>query len=164
MKIALIGKAGTGKSTLARLFWEIGWTVIDCDKEVHKAYEYTECKGDIFNYLVVTYGADIIDGRSQKINRKKLAEILASKPRQKELLEDLLYEKVFKPLIKNASKHHTNVLVDGILPRFVTKDFDLVLYAWIDEKERMRRLRNRGVSKNQIKYLNQIQKNWKLTF
>jgi len=162
MKIALIGKAGTGKSTLAKLFWTIGWTVINCDEEVHKAYEYTECKDDIFNYLVVTYGADIIDGRAQKINRKKLAKILANNPWKRKKLEDLLYEKIFKPLIKKASQYHKNVLVDGILPRFATKGFDLVLYAWIDNKERLRRLRGRGMDNSQIAKIDQIQSEWKM--
>lgn len=159
MKIALIGKAGTGKSTLAKLFWTIGWTVIHCDDEVHKSY--TESRA-VRNYLVHLFGAEIFDNRNETINRKKLAKILADNSQYRELLENFLYKVIFKPLINEASKHHKNVLIDGILPRFATKGFDLVLCAWIDDKKRMRRLQKRGVSKRQIQYINQIQKDWKL--
>jgi dephospho-CoA kinase len=51
------------------------------------------------------------------------------------------------------------VIVDGILPRFLKKfKFDYVLYVHTEEKERIKRLKGRGVAPKRIKEIMNVQK------
>jgi dephospho-CoA kinase len=39
VKIAIVGPAGAGKTTISKLFEKAGLTVVECDKVVHEAYK-----------------------------------------------------------------------------------------------------------------------------
>jgi dephospho-CoA kinase len=61
--------------------------------------------------------------------------------------------------MKDYINNNNNIIVDGILPRFLKKfKFDYVLYVHTDEKERIKRLKKRGVTPKRVKEIMNVQK------
>ena len=71
LKIGLTGGIGSGKSTIAKVFEEIGVPVFYADLEAKKLLILEDIKHD----LLKQFGADIFDENDQ-VNRAKLAEIV----------------------------------------------------------------------------------------
>ena len=70
MLIGLTGRSGAGKSTVAALFAEAGYRVIDCDALVHSLYEdsrYAALVGEAFGSEYLANGA---------VDRKKLGALV----------------------------------------------------------------------------------------
>lgn len=142
MKIAIVGPAGAGKSTISKVFEKTGFAVIECDKVVHEAYENNvEIRDWLREYCNNVFISDSI------VDRKLLGKILFNSPYLKRKLEDMLHEFVFVPLIE---KLKDNYVIDGVMPRFVKEGYDQVIYIHVPENERRRRLRHRGVSEERI--------------
>ena len=81
MKIGLTGGVACGKSTVAKLFAELGARVIDADKIVHELYR----KGEpVHEELVKRFGKEIL-GADGEINRRRLAEMAFEGGRVQEL-------------------------------------------------------------------------------
>src|SRR5215469_11766260 len=81
MKIGLTGGVACGKSTVARLFAELGVQVIDADKIVHELYR----KGEpVHDELVKRFGNGIV-GADGEIDRRRLAAMAFEGGRVQEL-------------------------------------------------------------------------------
>lgn len=156
MRVAIIGRAGVGKSTIAEMMRGSNHTVYHCDEIVHRAYDKSKI---VRGYITRNFGAHIISARTGKVNMAMVREILEKHPKLRTKLEDFLYLHVFAPLLKDKK----DIIVDGILPRFIEKGkFDLILYAYINEDERIRRLLGRGVTQKQIAQIDSMQEDWEM--
>ena len=157
MKIAIIGRAGTGKTTVAKLFLPAGYKVIYCDEVVHEVYSKP---GVVFEYISKWFGNCIVN---DKIDRKLLGDYLVSRDNDRKLLERFLFLRIFFPLIQREE----NVIVDGLVPEYLTPEFslyikfDMILYAYVDEDTRHERLLKRDVSKERIEQIDKMQDKWK---
>jgi dephospho-CoA kinase len=81
LKIGLTGGVACGKSTVARLFGELGVQVIDADKIVHELYR----KGEpVYDELVRRFGKEILDAGGE-IDRRRLAALAFEGGRVQEL-------------------------------------------------------------------------------
>lgn len=153
MKIAIIGYAGVGKTTITKMLNLPGYKVIHVDEIVNELYD---SENIVSEYIRSKFPQCITD---EKINKKILGDILlkndSTGEKQREEFEDLLYKKIFFPMICDEK----DIIVDGVLPRFAD-DFDLVLFAYINEEERIKRLKGRGVTPERIKQIIDVQKLW----
>lgn len=154
MKIAIVGKAGCGKTTVSKLFKNSGYDIYCVDENIHRIYELFKyfVPADYFDFFKKHFNEAMKDAF---FNRQKLEEIVLKDATRRRILEDFLYKKLFRDTIKQKD----NIIVDGILPRF-TKDFDIVLYAHVKDSVRHQRLLKRGVSKKRIKEIDNIQKDF----
>ncbi|MBE6809858.1 MAG: dephospho-CoA kinase [Ruminococcaceae bacterium] len=80
--IGLTGPTGAGKSSVTTVAEELGFKVVDCDKLARKAVERGSAG---HGALMLAFGTEILN-REGEINRKKLAEIAFSTPKNTELL------------------------------------------------------------------------------
>ncbi len=104
-KIALTGNIGCGKSTVARMFEELGAYTFDADRIIHSLYR----KGSPVYYEVVkTFGEGILDEQGE-IDRKKLAQLVFSDREKLQKLEEITHralygelDKAFKELPEDA--------------------------------------------------------------
>jgi len=81
IKIGLTGGVACGKSTVAKMFAELGARVIDADKIVHELYR----KGEpVHDELVKRFGKDIL-GADGEIDRRRLAAMAFEGGRVQEL-------------------------------------------------------------------------------
>lgn len=149
MKIAIIGYAGVGKTTLSNMLNITNHKVIHVDEVVNGLYA---TENIISNHIKDKFPECIIWGN---IDKNLLGDILLNDKKSREELEDLLYKEIFFPMTCGEP----DVIVDGITPRFAYY-FDMVLFAHVNKQERKRRLLKRGVSAKRIKQIMKVQKNW----
>ncbi len=90
--IGLTGGIGSGKSTIAQFFKELGAVIIDADQIAHELYEKDPT---ITQTLIKKFGREILHFSHNKIDRKKLGEVVfADSEKRKEL------EVIIHPLIR----------------------------------------------------------------
>lgn len=90
--IGLTGGIGSGKSTISEFFKELGATIIDADRVAHQLYEKDPT---ITQTLIKKFGREILHFSHNKIDRKKLGEVVfADSEKRKEL------EVIIHPLIR----------------------------------------------------------------
>ncbi len=164
MKIAIIGPAGSGKTTIARelTLQNLHPIYLNCDNIV--AGIYCDTNNDEVEYIKKVcpqcVAKEIRTSRFEinyeviEIDRSILGTYLTKHKKERTHLENLIFE-----TINVLVQHNENVIVDGLLPRFLKKiKFDYVLYVHTGKKERRQRLLNRGVSKKRIKEIESMQK------
>jgi len=94
--VGLTGSIATGKSSVAKIFSELGFSVIDADYLAHKAYE----KGQkAYDKIVKEFGSDILDNH-MNIDRKKLGKIVLQNKEQLSKLESIVHPEIEK--IRNS--------------------------------------------------------------
>lgn len=84
--IGLAGAIGSGKSEAARVLAELGCVVIDSDRAAREALERPEVREEIVRW----WGSDVLTGEGQ-IDRKKVADIVFTRPAERERLERLVH-------------------------------------------------------------------------
>lgn len=101
LKIGLTGGIGSGKTTAANIFDELGIPVIDADDIAHTLVAKDQ---PALREIVRTFGAEILkdDG---SLDRDRLREIIFSNPNKKKLLESILH-----PLVYQEMQHQMDSL------------------------------------------------------
>jgi len=95
--IVLTGGIATGKSSVAKLFLEDNFKVIDADKIAHEVLSLHQ------DEIVNLFGKEYLE--NGEINRKRLGALIFSEPKEKRRLEALMH-----PLIYNEIERESNLL------------------------------------------------------
>jgi len=82
LRVGLTGGFACGKSTVAKMFADLGAQIIDADKIVHDLYEPGE---ETFQELVRRFGDEIVQQPSGRIDRARLASLAFDGGRVEEL-------------------------------------------------------------------------------
>jgi len=92
--IVLTGGIATGKSSVASLFMEDGFALIDADKVAHEMLDLHQEKiADLFGIEYIEEGS---------INRKKLGTLIFSNKEEKQRLEGLLHPLIYQEIEAQA--------------------------------------------------------------
>lgn len=153
--IAITGGFGTGKTTVAQMFSELGGRIIDVDAVVR---ELEEPKKPAWKKIVRSFGKEILNP-GQIINRRKLAEIVFSDSVQLQRLNSLVHPLVLKETKKRIvrlKKEDSAQLVAVDIPLLFEageeKYFDFVVVVVAEEKRVTERLtKNRSLSPAEIR-------------
>ncbi len=148
LKVGLTGSIGTGKSTVAKIFKELGAYVIDADQIVHSLLKEESVKEKIREIL-----GNVFDDKGE-IDKKKVAEIIFNNPEKKKQLEALIHPLVFERIqekIKNIEKKDPDAVVVVEVPLMIEtgsyKNYDVVIVVYAPEEIQLKRLLNRGMEK-----------------
>lgn len=95
--VAITGGIGTGKSSVSTILRLYGYTIIDADKVAHQVLN------DNTSSVVDLFSDDIL-GKDDKIDRKKLGEMVFGDYTQKKKLEDLLHPKIRDEILSQANQ------------------------------------------------------------
>jgi len=87
--IGLTGGIAAGKSNIASDLESFGAGVIDCDKVAHQSYHNPG--SPLHQKVLEEFGSDILDPRTQHINRTKLGAKVFGNPSLKSKLESLVW-------------------------------------------------------------------------
>ncbi|MCX7733942.1 MAG: dephospho-CoA kinase [bacterium] len=104
--VYLTGGIATGKSTVAKIFEELGAKVIDADKIVHKLLEEDEA---VKSEIVKIFGQDILE--NGKISRRKLGAIVFADRSKLSVLEKITHPKVLEIMSKQISESDEELVV-----------------------------------------------------
>jgi dephospho-CoA kinase len=148
--VGLTGSVGTGKSTVANFFKELGAYVIDWDE---LAREVTRPHLRAWKEIVDYFGKDCLN-KDLTINRQKIAEIVFSDREKVTKLNQIVHPKVFKEdeRITNEIKDlDSDALIIKDIPLFfeVTRPIfvDKTIVVATSERTQLRRSEEKGISR-----------------
>ncbi len=154
MLVGLTGCFGCGKSTVLKLFEELGATVFSADSIVHDLLK----RADVRDSIVEMFGPDILV--KGEIDRKKLSEKLFPDEAKRRKLEKLLHPLVFETIEQkykksaNSTSNTEIIMVVEIPLLFETgfdKGVDAVVVVRTDADVVRERLRRKGFSDEEIR-------------
>ncbi|MCL5061773.1 MAG: dephospho-CoA kinase [Nitrospiraceae bacterium] len=143
----LTGNYGMGKSTVARLFKELGAIIIDTDDIVRELLKDPA----VIYEIKKAFGEDIVEGN--EINKRMLAEIVFEHPHLRISLENILHPRVFKKVDEEIAKITDSaaiVIVEApvIFERGYQNRFDKIITVYTSEEIAINRLKEKGISED----------------
>jgi dephospho-CoA kinase len=102
IKVGLTGNIGSGKSTVAKLFAEIGIPVYEADKTAKELLFDSNVK----DLIVSNFGKDILDN-TDEISRKSLASIVFNDNAKLNLLNSIIHPFVINDFEKWANQYES---------------------------------------------------------
>lgn len=150
IKIGLTGNFGMGKSTVAEMFKKLGAHVINTDKIVEELLKDSE----VIDEIKKLFGEEIFT--NGELDKKYIASIVFENPLMRIYLENILHPRVFEKVeekIKDISTRGepTIVVVEApiLFERGYQNKFDLIITVFTDEEIALKRLQNKGISKEE---------------
>lgn len=145
IKIAVTGVIGSGKTTISKIFKEMGYDVIDAD-EISRSL--TKKGSSVYEKIIKEFGKEILKGNGE-INRKILADIVFKDKKKKEILESKIHPEVKKICTDKANeleKAGRDIVVFDIPLLFeagMESMVDYVILAYADEDTIYERVKKR---------------------
>ena len=99
-RVALTGGIGSGKTTVANKFEQLGVPVIDSDII---AREIVEPGQSCLNKIIQHFGDELLT-KEKVLNREKLRNIIFNDDKAKEKLEEILHPSIYEEIDKKISK------------------------------------------------------------
>lgn len=148
--IGITGHMGSGKTTVAGLFKQLGAKVIDADKIVNRLLKKRRIKKDI----VANFGKGIL--ARGEIDRKKLSEIVFSDTKSLKVLQDIIHPIVIKVIredIKRLTTRNGVFVIDAplLIESGLHKEMDKVVVVKTTSKTRLARCARRGFAIGNVK-------------
>ena len=156
--VGLTGGIGSGKTTIANMFAELGAYLVDTDLIAHAL---TKENGTAISAIENAFGSDFILP-SGAMNREKMRQHVFSQPNEKKRLEAILH-----PLIREkteaAAKDSTGIYTIFVVPLLVESGswklrVSRVLVIDCSEQTQLQRVMNRnGMTQDQVLAIMQTQ-------
>jgi dephospho-CoA kinase len=147
--IGLTGGIVSGKSTVARMFKDLGAKIVDADKLGHQVILP---QGAAWKRIIKTFGKDILQ-KDQTINREKLGKIVFANQDLLKKLNKITHPEIIKlikkeiSLAKDKSKEEKKILIIDAALIYETKIdrlMDKIIVVYLDEEEQIERLIKRN--------------------
>jgi len=167
----ITGTIGTGKSTVAAMFGELGAFVIDADK---LAREVVEPGKPAWQAIIDSFGRQILNG-DQTLNRQMLADIVFRDPAKLKLLNSCVHPEIFKedqrlvderksadpdglvikdiPLLLEMGRDVARLMADKIIVVYASPDVQLkrLVARGVAEADALNRINNQVPVKDKLK-------------
>ena len=151
MKVGLTGGIGAGKSTVADLFSKRGAVVIRSDELARQVIE-PETPG--FKRVTSRFGSEIVNEKGS-IDRAKLAQVVFHDDVALKDLENIIHPLVRERTNQLMSEQTSETIIVNEIPLLLEKKmeslFDFLVIVISNEKNRLERLSQKGVSEDQAK-------------
>ena len=153
--IGLTGSIATGKSTVAQMFKERGFYVIDADELAHSVYKRGEKP---YFKLIEVFGREILDENGE-IDRKKLGSLVINYGEKLKVLESIVHPEVERKrrvIIEDIKRREPNAVVIYDVPLLFEKNleklFNCVIVVYVKPEIQIERLIKRdGIKEEEAK-------------
>jgi dephospho-CoA kinase len=154
LRLGLTGGIASGKSAVAALLREMGFSVLDADSVSHKLMEPGQPAHD---EILQQFGSELAtaDGR---IDRAKLASIVFAEPAKLTRLNAILHPRVEQIIFRQFDEWQRNGVRDAVfveaallIEAGIGKKLDGLVVAWCEPEQQRERLRARGMSEVEAK-------------
>ena len=147
LTVGLTGGIGSGKTTVSNLFKDLGVTIIDTDII---ARELVNNNFSVLNEITDAFGQTIVK-QNGTLDRKKLAQIVFNKKKEKQQLENILHPKIRVEVSNKIQSFNSKTIspqyVIVVIPLLFETGFadliDRILVVLSDEKIRIERVKQR---------------------
>ncbi|MFA5556844.1 MAG: dephospho-CoA kinase [Flavobacteriaceae bacterium] len=148
--VGLTGGIGSGKSTVADFFKELGVPVYIADSEARKIMDYPE----VIREVKSIFDENVTD-TDNKLDRKKIASLVFNNPEKLKKLNAIVHPRVKEDFAYWLDKHKNHkYVIKEVAIIFETnseKDFDKIILVTAPEKERIKRVMKRdNVSEREV--------------
>ena len=139
MIVGLTGGIASGKSTVSKMFKELGAEIIDADIEAKEISQ----REDVVSEMKNIFGNKILN-ENGKIDRNKIKEIVITDKEKLKMLNNLIHPKVmeeFKKIKENADKN--DIIIFDIPLLFETgmdKMCDKIMLVFVDINTQIKRM------------------------
>jgi len=147
--VGLTGSVGTGKSTVANFFRELGAYIIDWDE---LAREVVRPHSRAWKQIVGYFGKDILN-EDLTINRQKLADVVFSDKEKVARLNQIVHPEVSKEderITRQIERSDPNALIIKDIPLLFEMaqppSVDKIIVVSASEETQLRRLREKGIT------------------
>ena len=144
--VALTGNYGSGKSTVARMFGDLGARTLDADEIVRRLLS----EPDVIKEIIEAFGEEAVSGGV--VDKKWLAEWVFRDSHARITLEDILHSRVFRRISEEISllpyDSDCIVIVEAsvIFERGHQGRFDRIITVYTSVETALERLKAKGVS------------------
>ena len=147
--IGLTGSFGSGKSTVAHFFEELGACVVEADKLAHEAL----LAGSPLYEEIRKLFKEAEQKEGEGLDLKKMADIIFHDSQRRKKLEALVHPYVFDRIMEEIRETGESIIVIEVPLLFETgydKFCDQVIVVKSDEALATKRLREKGFSEEEI--------------
>lgn len=153
--VGVTGGVGSGKTTVSRMFEKEGAYVIDADQ---MARELVQPNRTAWREIVRAFGREIQE-KDGSIDRKRLAEIVFSNSKKREVLNKILHPRIKREMEKRVraiGRKDPEAVVILDVPLLVEtgyhREMDRVVVVTATEKKQMERMKKRvGMSEEEAR-------------
>jgi dephospho-CoA kinase len=144
-KIALTGGAGSGKSTVARMFQELGAAVVDADAAARDAVRPGEAA---WEELRRAFGPEFFQENGE-LDRGKMARLAFSDPEAREKLNAILHPRIIgmiRDKVRELAEKGEKLVIVEVPLLFETglqNAYDRIIVVYADMAQQMQRLQAR---------------------
>lgn len=153
LRVGLTGGFGSGKSTVAHFFRELGAFIIDWDAI---AREITQPHKEAWREIVEYFGMEILN-EDLTINRKKLAQIVFNDPQKLKKLNEITHPKIQAEDEKRTSEIaslHPHAIIIKEIPLLTKaslhKIVDKIVVVFAPREKQIERLVAKGLTKEEV--------------
>ncbi|MGO9378784.1 MAG: dephospho-CoA kinase [Dissulfurispiraceae bacterium] len=146
--VGLTGNYGSGKSTVVRMFADLGAKTLDADEIVRQLLG----ESDVIKEIAEAFGEEAVPGGV--VDKKLLAEWVFRDAHARVTLEDILHPRVFQRINEKlsmlTSERECIVIVEAtvIFERGYQGRFDRIVTVFASLENTLERLRAKGVSED----------------
>jgi len=144
--IGLTGGIASGKTTVRKMFEELGAYTLDADELSHK----TLYQKDVYQKLLKHFGSDILN-KNREVDRKKLGRIVINDRKELRFLESVVHPKIAEmrdAFIENVKKKDKDAVIIYDVPLLYEKKmenmFDTIIVVYVDRKTQIKRIMERN--------------------
>ena len=143
LKIGLTGGIGSGKSTVTKMFSNLGVTTIDADIIAH---QLTHVGSDSFKEIKQLLGEEFIKNKGE-LDRKKIAQVIFSDTSKKTAIEKILHPRIRQRLLQEIEQLKNNDYIILAIPLLFESNFtdlvDRIIVIDADDNIRIKRTQQR---------------------
>ncbi len=149
--IGLVGGIGAGKSAVARILSELGYVVLDADKDAKAALDLPHVREELERW----WGKEILD-TAGKADRKRIAAIVFASEVERKRLESLVHPIVISKRAESIAtarrEGKAGVVIDAplLFEAGSDKDCDVVMFVDAPRAQRVARVAERGWSESEL--------------
>jgi len=137
----ITGNPGCGKTTVSKMFSELGYNLIDADRVCHELYENNS---SFCGEIIKNFGNSIVE--NGKINRKELAEIVFNNPEKYKRLNKITWPSIEEKIKELIGKYESPILIDAaiLIEADWNKYIDFLITVDADPEKRYERMSKKG--------------------
>src|SRR5690348_97069 len=154
LRIGLTGGIASGKSAVASMLREMGFSVLDADELAHSLIEPGQ---PAYEEVLREFGSGITDGQG-RVDRAKLAALVFSNRTKLDRLNAIVHPRVaeavfrqFEDWQRNGTRDAAFVEAALLVESGIHKQLDGLVVAWCRPEQQLERLAARGLSEDEAR-------------
>ena len=154
LRLGLTGGIASGKSTVAAMLRELGFSVLDADSLAHKIVEPGQ---PAYEEVLREFGSAITDGQG-RVDRAKLGALVFAERTKLDRLNAIVHPRVAEAVLRQFDEWQREGTRDAafveaalLIESGIHKQLDGLVVAWCRPEQQLERLAARGLSEDEAR-------------